>query len=345
MSTTHNRATGWLSLFGSRKKPTATYNPSSVVIEIIGRENSGKTALLDSTVKGIFQANYQSGMRFGTGDPRRVAALIQQMREKFKLMRTDGLPTTLEPHIFEYALHEGEAPRAVVQFRDVVGQILTYTTPDAPPEQQAQYEEYMSHLAQADVLWVVIPCPPANAGSVLVDRFHNDLIISDAYLKEALRKRKQTRPCTTAIVLTKADTLFHDEDEARSRLSDACLIEALRPLVNTIVHSKKIENASIFVASAYGFGKAEIKDPDDEKHADTAEDDVWILRPDEAPDPFNLTSLAHWSVLGALANHEVNAEPDEEPELARICRMLTEDLEALDPWCIQFKGPLVGTER
>jgi hypothetical protein len=67
------------------------------------------------------------------------------------------------------------------------------------------------------------------------------------------------------------------------------------------------------------------------------------IRGDGAMQPFNLKTLVTWSLLaGALPQEIEVAVGDDEPALARVCRMLSDDLEALHGWVVPVKGRLLG---
>ena len=84
--------------FSFSRKPTPP-EPAQICIELIGRENSGKTVLLDMIARVLMQIALPSGLQFSHGDPRHVAASIRQIREKLRLVRSDGMPTTLESSV------------------------------------------------------------------------------------------------------------------------------------------------------------------------------------------------------------------------------------------------------
>ena len=118
--------------------------------------------------------------------------------------------------------------------REVIGQVLTHTLPDSAAEQQAHYDEYLKSLVNTHVLWAVVPCPPPNPGARDRRRYANDLRITLAYLREALRLRSLEQPVAVALVLSKIDTLFKDAEEARAALTDDVLRTSLGPLVHLI---------------------------------------------------------------------------------------------------------------
>ena len=167
-----------------------------------------------------------------------------------------------------------------------------------------------------------------------------DLRITLAYLREALRLRTLDRPAAVALVLSKADALFASPAEARAALTDDVLHTALGPLVQLIEQSARVSDAAIFPVTAFGFGKAVLRDDGGERHeapgsADEpfGDEPIWLLREGESPAPFNLDTLFLWSVLLGLLNQGGN-----DPKADALCRMLRDDLEAGDPWLVPVKG-------
>ena len=75
--------------------------------------------------------------------------------------------------------------------------------------------EYIKSLLNANVLWVVLPCPPAYPKSNDKRRYANDLRITMAYLREALRLRTTKDAVAVALVLSKTDAMFATAQEAR----------------------------------------------------------------------------------------------------------------------------------
>src|SRR4029450_180705 len=101
--------------------------------------------------------------------------------------------------------------------------------PDSEPRLQARYVDYIKSLVNASVLWVVVPCPPAEPKPSDRRRYANDLRITLAYLREALRLRTLQEPAAVALVLRKTDALFETPGQARAALTDDVLPQALGP--------------------------------------------------------------------------------------------------------------------
>jgi hypothetical protein len=233
----------------------------------------------------------------------------------------------------------------VCEMREVIGQVLTHTLPDSEPQLQARYTDYLKNLLSSDVLWVVVPAPPADPGARDRRRYGNDLRLTGAYLREALRLRPADRKVAVALVLTKTDALFDNPEEAREALTDEVLVQSLAPLVRLIEASDHVSDAAVFPVTAFGFGKAVMQADGDRQRtgierADEAFDDepIWLMREGELPEPFNLEALFLWSALHGLLNR---ADADPKGKIDLVCRMLRDDLEAADPWLVPVKGGVV----
>ena len=175
-------------------------------------------------------------------------------------------------------------------------------------------------------------------------RYANDLRITMAYLREALRLRTLERPAAVALVLSKTDALFASAEDARKALSDDVLHRALGPLVHLIQQSDRVSDAVIIPTTAFGFGKAVLRGDGGERHEAPGsaeepfgDEPIWLLKEGESPQPYNLDTLFLWSLLLGLLN-QAGPNPAADPELDTVCRMLRDDLEAGDPWLVPLKG-------
>jgi len=285
------------------------------------------------------------------GDPREVAQLIREAEETQRLLQMFGLPPTLEASQIRYYLYDGDDQRVVFKMREVIGQVLTHTLPNSAQEQQARYDEYLKGLLNTHVLWAVVPCCPPNPGARDRRRYANDLRITGAYLREALRLRPADQPVAVALVISKIDTLFRDPDEARSALTDDVLRGALGPLVSMVARSTRATEGVILPVTAFGFGNAVLRQAEAggggaAPPAETdpfGEEPVWLLKEGQAPQPFNLDTLIIWTLLCGLLNRGAPTGLERESEVAGICGMLREDLEGEDHWFLPLKGRLLQT--
>ena len=313
-----------------------------VRIGCIGRGHAGKTALFRVLSDSLVGDFLPSGLHLDAADPREVAQMIREVEEARRLLRQTGLPPTLEVSQTRYCVFEGDRRRVVCHTREVIGQILTHTLPDSEPRLQARYAEYLGDLVNADVLWVVVPCPPAAPGPADRRRYANDLRITMAYLREALRLRTHERPASVSLVLSKSDALFATPGDARKALTEDVLHRALGPLVQLIQQSPHVSDAVIVPTTAFGFGKAVLREETERHEARGSAEEpfgdepIWLLKEGESPQPYNLGTLFLWSLLLGLLNQvgDVTADPD----LDKLCRMLRDDLESSEAWLVPLKG-------
>jgi hypothetical protein len=327
---------------GLKAKARSATDRREVRIGCIGRGHAGKTALFQILGDSLVGDFLPSGLHLDASDPREVARMIRESEATLRLLRQSGLPPTLEVSQTRYCIFEGDRPRIICRMREVIGQVLTHTLPDSEPQLQARYLDYIKNLVNANVLWVVVPCPPAYPDSRDRRSYANDLRITLAYLREALRLRTLQEPASVALVLSKTDALFASVQEARDALTDDVLICAVGPLVQLIQQSSHVSDAAIIPITAFGFGKAiPLADEPESQAAPGSieepfgDEPIWLLKEGESPAPFNLDTLFLWSLLRGLSNKN-GAEDD--PKVDRLRHMIRDDLEAGEPWFAPIKG-------
>jgi len=318
-----------------------------VRIGCIGRGHAGKTALFQVLGDSLVGDFLPSGLHLDASDPREVARMIRESEEAQRLLRNSGLPPTLEVSQMRYCIFEGDKPRIICRMREVIGQVLTHTLPNSEPQLQARYVDYIKSLVNANVLWVVVPCPPAYPDSRDRRRYANDLRITLAYLREALRLRTLEETAAVALVLSKTDALFESASEAREALTDDVLTCAVGPLVHLIEQSDRVSDAAIIPTSAFGFGKAVLRTESTERHEAPGsaeepfgDEPIWLLKEGESPAPYNLDTLFLWSLLLGLLN---KGGTEKDHRLDTLCRMIRDDLEAGEPWLVPIKGGVTLT--
>ncbi len=318
-----------------------------VRVGCVGRGHAGKTALFHALGESVVGEFLPSGLHVDADDPRAVARMIREAEATQRFLQQSGLPPTLQASQIRYAIYDGDEPRVVYRMREVIGQILTHTLPDSTRELQARYDQYLKSLVNTHVLWAVVPCPPPDAGSRDRRRYANDLRITMAYLREALRLRPAAQPAVVALVMSKIDSLFEDPEEARTELTDEVLRSALGPLVQLVEKSARVSDAAIVPVTAFGFGNAVLHESDRREGTPPESDDepfgsepVWLLRDGVSPRPYNLDTLFLWTLLMGLLTQE-EAHHEATGDLTGLTRRLGEDLEACDPWLIQIKGGVV----
>jgi hypothetical protein len=324
-----------------------------VRVGCIGRGQAGKTALFQVLSDSLVGDFLPSGLHLDAGDPREVARLIHEAQTAQRLLHESGLPPTLQVSQTRYCIYKADQRRVVCRMREVIGQILTHTLPDSEPELQARYGDYLKNLVNAHVLWTVVPCPPADPDARDRRRYANDLRITMAYLREALRLRTLKRPAAVTLVLSKLDALFETPGQARAALTDDVLRNALGPLIQLVEQSSRVSDAAIIPVTAFGFGKAVRREGAVDRHEAPGsseepfgDEPIWLLREGESPAPYNLDALFLWSLLIGLLNQS-GTDAKVEAEFDAICRMLRDDLETGDPWIVPVKGgvALKTTER
>jgi hypothetical protein len=219
--------------------------------------------------------------------------------------------------------------------------VPTHTTPDSPEPQQAVYRTYVENLSKADVLQVVMSCPPDGSAAEL-ERYEGDLQLHASFLRQALRVRQSSRPCAVALVLTKIDARFGGEQEARAALTDERLRAVLSRLVGIAGRSDKVALAAIWPVSALGFGTA-VPAPADEDGDGTARggsplshgEAEWLLKPNASLAPFNLTGLVWWTLM---TGHLLQPADGREAEPARVAALLASDLKKMSAWFVPLSG-------
>ncbi len=318
---------------------------AEVRVGCIGRGHAGKTALLRTLGEGPVGDFFPSGLHVDAEDPRQVARMIREAEQTQRLLHELGLPPTLEASQIRYCLYDGAVPRIAYQMREVIGQVLTHTLPDSSAELQVQYTQYLKSLVDTHVLWAVVPCSPPDPSPRDRRRYANDLRITLAYLREALRLRAPQQPVAVALVLSKIDVLFKDADEARAALSDEVLRASFGPLVHLVEQSSRVSDAAIIPVTAFGFGNAVLREQSEQEGRRSGSEEepfgpepVWLLREGVSAQPANLDTLFLWTLLHGLLEQAGPAVLDEDTERGAICRTLAQDLEAIDPWLL----PLVG---
>lgn len=311
----------------------------------IGRGNAGKTALFRAFADGRIGDFLPSGLVVDAGDPREVAQMIRESEQTYRLLHESGLPPTRVATPVRYYLYEGAEQRVAYQLQEVIGQVLTHTLPDSATEQQALYNTYLANLLNTHVLWAVVPCPSSNPGSRERRRYANDLRITMAFLREAIRLRTMAQPVAVVLVLSKIDALFSSAEEAQAALSDEKLKQVLGPLVDLVGTSGRVSEAAIIPVSAFGFGKGMMIEgaapragmPPDAEDEPFGTEFTWILRDGVDPAPFNLDSLFLWTLLYGLRGQENTGPFERDQQTRRLSDKLQGDLESANPWIVSLK--------
>ena len=153
------------------------------------------------------------------------------------------------------------------------------------------------------------------------------------------------QPVAVALVLSKIDTLFQSEEEARAALTDQVLYQALGPLVDLIETSTQVSQAAIIPVTVFGFGNAVMQENGGQREGTTPEtadepfdaEAVWIIREGADAESYNLDTLFVWTLLNGLRGLAGTDDEAQDTDSRRISKMLAEDLEALGPWILPLK--------
>ncbi len=333
----------WLS--GPPQDGTAPEKLYQVQTVATGRACSGKSALLLALELTAVNRHFPSGLYLGGGDPRRVAAMMRRIEELTGDLKKKGLASTLEETEIRYDLFDGDTKRVEFITQECVGQILTNTTLESPPELQRRYQSYCQRLAQAHVIWAIIASPPPEMTAADQARFDADLKITNTYLRKALELHGRNERCSVAIVPTKLDGLFNNQADARRRLTDDILRHSFDPLVQTVLRSDRVASAAIIPTSALGWDRARRLEerpinPEFEEDPERDEEPQWVLKDGAYPVPYNVDTLITWTLLAGLLPQEVECRGQQEPPLASTARALGNDLQHADAWVVRVRSGL-----
>lgn len=298
----------------------------SLTIVPIARGHAGKTACL-RTVHAAIRDRLPSGLRLGGGNPLEVASNVERFRQTVRQLTSQGLTQTLAPEVFSLSLQQADATAVTVNIVDVIGQVLTRTTPDSSEEQLDRYAKYQAFLTAADVIWVIASPPSEDNGGAL-DRWADELMIIRAYLLETIRHK--TRPCTVVLALSKADTLFQTEKDLRAKLTSGVLRGLMEPLIDLIEQTspQRISRCAIFPISSFGFGRAHASANSPSATGNPEEDELeWLLRPNVSVAPFNIVPALLYSIACGL--RDKYSELPASKECQSLVRLLEKDLEKL----------------
>lgn len=352
---------GTLVRFGGTPAGRLLAELMTISMVILGRENAGKTAMtigMDLTAMGEF---LPSGLQLNLLDPDGQDLSPPELATRMDLIQRrlwemsqcgNGLHTTLKVEPVNYALCEGSTQRFQLITNDEIGQVINFTRRDSTPEEHRRSQQLIERMALAHVITLVLSPPAGERHALTGFQWARDLKMAGAYITASLQKRAPERPVSLAIVVNKIDTLSSTEQAARRSLSDEVLLKELQSIVQLVKNTPEIAHAAIFPVSVLGFGNAVEREPlpaeDDAEAGEPlsarAIEAAWCIDQGRAIEPFNLQSLLLWSLLaGALEQRiELPADCDQEPALARVCRLLSEDLATSGGWVIPVKGDLVS---
>lgn len=329
-----NNSTQFTAAGNPSRRPVKQIPPLDAWMEMIARPAAGKTTMLTAINEVCEGSHLPSGLFFGVDDPLKSNEILKQLqRRRDELQNEDGPGSTQHDYALEYGLQEGEETRVKFRTHEVIGQVLTGTDPDSTPAQKQLYERYVQKLGMAHALVPMIAVPNGDSDAHSRLQYREDLRLTNAYLRKALKLHTSEAPCAVAIVVTQIDTLFPSDKQARQALTDSVLREALAPLVQTVAASDKVREAVIVPTSSLGFGRAEVIE--DSAGAIDHRGPLHRLMAEEL-DPFNVAGLLVWLLLNSLLPQTV-VSGDQETVISRVVQMLDDDLVALAPWLVPIK--------
>ena len=304
-----------------------------VTLGVIGRAHVGKTAMFGAIGHNIISTDLPSRLHFDVDDPAIAANSIEEQFIMDGLLQDGELPSTMTPEKREFFLFEGAKKRIRFKFNEVVGQILS-----RPKDHPDLYAKYQEELSLADVLWVVVPCPPSSTNAQGIQKFRYDVTLARAFLRHALACRNNPRPCSVALVISKVDSHFETEEQAKRELTSDSLCDVLRSLVNTVQDEETVDNAAIFPVSALGFGNTVEADVGVTDRDDIFVDGepTFIIPEGKVKDPFNIMPLVLWSLVCGMLHQETNLRENDD-SLPHVWRQLQSDLEATSRLAVWLK--------
>lgn len=186
-------------------------------------------------------------------------------------------------------------------------------------------ERFVSTIANAHVVWVLIPVQASETGEPRGIHL-KDLTLTKGYLREAIRKRKPGVPVSIAFLITKADILGETSQSALESMQSAseCVAQSFGPLLD---HSKEVLLSAIFPVSSLGFGNAYLR-------ADTSEPQ-WSLQSGMDFKPWNVDKLLLWSLTCGLT-HQDRMQPNN-GHFQSLAKRLSTDAESLPGWVRPLK--------
>jgi hypothetical protein len=293
---------------------------------LICREHGGKTTLLDGLDWHCLGEPLPSGLRFGIPRPEQIPGRLNRADEAVAACRTRGRGSTQQARAYTFAVLDQGEELARIQFRDVVGQDLTFPT---RANREAR-KGYVQFLRQADVLVPVFPCPPARATHSDERRLKKTYLYNEGFLRAALTGRSSPRPVNLLAAVTRLDARYSDLADARRRIYREFL-RWLEDQLGVLAGRDDVGAAWVVPVSFFGFGSATFLPPEQVGRDSTFGEGRWLLKGGARPRPYNLMTFLVTAMVSGLRNREADAFPDVD-RAADLCRRLTADLEALGGW-------------
>jgi hypothetical protein len=321
--------------------PTASEQQPVIRTELVGREHSTKSSAVTVFPYGPLREAPPSGLQLATPDTKKFNALVRNTEATLNDLNRAGLPSTIKVEQHTYHLFDAEECCAILQLRDVVGQVFSHATPDSPPEELDTFDAYVRYSVEAHVHFIMLPYPYRDDPAEY-QRLARDQQLYETTLRSVLQQRRPDWPLAVALVVNRLDAAFPSETEAQAKLTDEVLQEMLGPLVNLLTRSKKVGAAAIFPTTFFGFGNAVVQAPTGQASAKPAAgssphsrgEPDFTLKPGALPRPYNLTPLVWWSLLTGLMLQDMRGKDAQVSDLEDVTNRLRADLEWMNAWYI-----------
>ncbi|QDT22473.1 hypothetical protein [Gimesia chilikensis] len=302
-------------------------------MQMIATGATGKTAIQTAWFEHAVDIPLPSGLTFGTEDPMMANEILQDLRRRRIEAHSGGYITSQDAYKMRFELCDAENVVAELHTNEAIGQVLTGTTSGSSEQELHEYDGLLNRASNSHALLPMVAPPPLGGSQDDELRFMEDNRLVAKYLSTALRHHGDRASCSVGIVMTKLDTLFDSEEEARSELTDELLMRWLRPLVQVVNQSQKVFSAAIIPTSAFGWQNAEPIPSTIETGATT----MYRLK-DRYAEPYNTTPLLLWTLLNGLLPVQLeHTSAEQEAAVSRVVHMLDSDLEHMPHWSIPIK--------
>ncbi|QDT22500.1 hypothetical protein [Gimesia chilikensis] len=303
------------------------------IMQMIATGATGKTAIQTAWFEEAVDIPLSSGLTFGTEDPMMANEILQDLRRRRDEAESGGYNTSQDAYEMRFELCEAEDAVAELITNEAIGQVLTGTNSSSTDLEMHEYENLLERASNSHALLPMVAVPPLGGSRQDEQRFMEDNRLVAKYLSTALRRHGDRASCSVGIVVTKLDSLFDSEEEARNELTDELLMRWLRPLVQVVNQSQKVFSAAIIPTSAFGWQNAEPIVSPSESGATT----MYRLK-DRYAESYNTTPLLLWTLLnGLLPVQYERTSAEQEAAVSRVVHMLASDLEHMPHWCIPIK--------
>lgn len=311
-------------IFGSKDK-IAQGDLPIVRLAVIGTGSAGKTYLLNAIHRLIFGGiTLKSGLRIGALTAEDTTVKFNEIEANIKLMQKMPLPATAIKYDFDFRLWRQVKPVLHIVYHDNVGQILT----DSDPKRNPSRKDFLKIIAQANVIWLLLPMQVDKEGNYL-GIAQKDILLAEGYLQDALQKRNNQSPLAFAILLTKADVL-EDLEQDSSKQELHSLHETLKARFEWLIGCDFISAAALFPISTLGFGNAQlVANSDSSDEAST-----YTLRGNDLK-PYNVSKLLLWS-LSCVCYQNVTESISKVDDI--VTREILNNFQQLEGLVYTFKG-------